>query len=64
MNSNISYGQDLQGYRNANISPQVFSLLTKTTYGGTMHFQSPPFWQLMTIPFYEGLYDELSNHAK
>ena len=44
MNSTFSYGQDLQEYLNANISPQGLSLITKTTDGAT-HALSGDRWE-------------------
>jgi hypothetical protein len=63
MNSNLSYGQDLQVYLNANISPYGLSLITKTTHGATHALSISPILVIDDNPFYEGLYNELSNHA-
>ena len=40
----IAYGQTLQVNLNANISLYGLSLITKTTHGSSMLFQSLPFW--------------------
>ena len=64
MNSNFSYGQDLQEYLNENISAQGLSLITKTTDGATHALSISPILVIDDNPFYEGLYNELSNHAQ
>ena len=48
MNSTFSYGQDLQEYLNANISPQGLSLITKTTDGATHALST---WQFVSSNF-------------
>ena len=58
MNSTFSYGQDLQEYLNANISPQGLSLITKTTDGATHALSISPILVIDDNPFFEGLYNE------
>ena len=58
MNSTFSYGQDLQEYLNANISPQGLLLITKTTDGATHALSISPILVIDDNPFFEGLYNE------
>ena len=61
MNSTFSYGQDLQEYLNANISPQGLSLITKTTDGATHALSISPILVIDDNPFFEGLYNEFKQ---
>ena len=61
MNSIFSYGQVLQEYLNANISPQGLSLITKTTDGATHALSISPILVIDDNPFLEGLYNEFKQ---